>query len=611
MTQTATAIFKIHPAVGIARVGDSAEAWFVGPELPGVPPLPDAGRGGEGFRAAGIKRQAARFRVFRYEIVADARLGRWREVTLDDPDVKSIEWTVHLANTKASYYRFNGALGDPTAAPHVRRAVPALRNAAIKDPRVRRRRLEIDPMSRSISGRNATAAQFTPGAHPEHESWPTMNDEDDGEKVIDYLGELRTDEAGRLLVFGGHGRARANHRGGPLVDDNFANYDGWFDDVADGPVTAVVSFHDGTKVQLGGWTERACLEGKPTSDAGGAWVVVAPPKFSPHMDPVVSLYDRMVDVAMSSLPVEGNSGYDVVGSRLWRLAQLKSNPDYRPSFAHDVQPILARALLSRFVFGEAATKHYSVAAEVWGMLGDPTQLPDARSLIFRYLRPPVGTSAPKGATASMPMLFGDQYRGDTFDGPDAPEGQFLSITATQYEILRRWGSGHFVADWTDNPFPTESSITPDGLDFAALQAAVGGAFFPGQEVGWLIRNPGVYEEPFRIKHDAALRAGCFTRQMALPWQADFFDCSKETVTYNASADPSLQSTDVMTWWPTHRPDDVIAHGSADRVPWARHPNGSKIETKPEFLAQWHRLGFVVDVSGDRSHFAERDREKLR
>jgi len=611
MAHRATAIYKIHPALGIARVGDSADGWFIGPEHPGVPPLPDAGRGGEGFRAAGIKRQAARFRVFRYEVDEQGRLGDWCEVTLDDPDVKRIEWTVHLANTKASYYRFEGATGDPTAAPHVRRGAPALRNAAIKDARLRRRRLEIDPMARSIAGRSAAASEFIPGAHPEHESWPTMNDEDDGEKVIDYLGELRTDEAGRLLVLGGRGRSHANKRGGPLADDNFANYDGWYDDVADGPVTAVVSFHDGTKVQLGGWSEQACLGGKPTSHGGGAWIVVAPPKFSPHMDPVVSLYDRMVDVAVSSLPLEGNNAFDVVGSRLWRLAQLQSNSAYRPSFSHDVQPILARALLSRFVFAEAATKHYSVAAEVWGMLGDPTQLPDARSFVFRHLRPPLGTAAPEGATASMPMLFGDQYQGGTFDGPDAPEGEFLSITTTQYEILRRWGSGHFVADWTDNPVPPERSITPDGLDFAALQAAVGGAFFPGQEVGWLIRNPEIYAEPFRIKHDATLRAGHFTRQMALPWQADFFDCSKETVTYNASADPALQSTDVMTWWPTHRPDDVIAHGGTDRVPWARHPDGSQIRTKKEFLAQWRRLGFVVDVSGDRSQFAEIDREKAR
>src|SRR5262245_13117623 len=170
MARRATAIFKIHPALGIARVGDSADGWFIGPELPGVPPLPDAGRGGEGFRAAGIKRQAARFRVFRYEVDGHGQLGAWRELALDDPDVKRLEWTVHLASTKASYHQFEGALGDPTAVPRVGHGTPPLRNAAIKDARTRRRRLEINPMARSIAGRSATGSQFTPGAHPEHET---------------------------------------------------------------------------------------------------------------------------------------------------------------------------------------------------------------------------------------------------------------------------------------------------------------------------------------------------------------------------------------------------------------------------------------------------------
>lgn len=603
-------VYKIHPAFGVARIGDSAQGWFVGPERPGVPPLPHAGRGDESFRDGGIKRQAARFRVYEYAADERGRLAVARELTLDDADVKSIEWTVHLANTKASFHRFEGPSGDPTALPAVAGKAPALRNAAVRGAQARRRRLEIDPMPRSVAGRNVTSgAAFTPGAHPGHETWPTFDDTDDGEKVIDYLGELRTDESGRLLVFGGRGKSQPAKRGGPLVDDNFANYDGWYDDVADGPVTATITFRNGATVQIGGWNTRACLEGQPGTEGGGAWVVAAPPKFAPHLDPVLSLYHRMVDIAVTSLDLGNNRAYEAVGNRLWRLAQLKTNPAYRPSYTHDVQPLLARALLSRFVFGEAQEKHYSLTPEVWAMLGDPTQMPDARAFIFRYLRPPVGVDAPEGAIASMPMLFGDQYQGGTFDGPDAPECEFLSITSTQYEILRRWSAGHFVDDWNDAPAAADGATTPEGLDCAALQAAIGGAFFPGIELGWLIRNPAIYAEPFRIKHDAAIRAGHFTRQMAVPWQADFFDCAKETVTYNASADPSLQTTDVMTWWPTHRPDDVIARGTANRVAWARHRGGAEIGTKQEFLAEWIKLGFIVDVSADRSRFAEVDRDE--
>jgi hypothetical protein len=30
--------YRIHPAIGVARVGDSEDDFFVGPEAPGVPP---------------------------------------------------------------------------------------------------------------------------------------------------------------------------------------------------------------------------------------------------------------------------------------------------------------------------------------------------------------------------------------------------------------------------------------------------------------------------------------------------------------------------------------------------------------------------------------------
>lgn len=604
--------YRIHPSIGIARLGDSELGYFLGPELPGIPPLPRAGTGEQSFRDSGIKRQAVRFRVYQYEVGADGQCTVVRELTLDEPDVANIRWTVHLANTKASFQRFEGALGDPTAVPPITPpGTPPTRNATIKGEEERRRRLEINPCARSIGGRGVTTgATFAPTPSSTRETWPTVDDTPGGAKVIDYLGELHTDDTGRLLVLGGHGQSGHGVRGGPLIDTNFANYDGWYDDVSDGPVSAEIHFKDGGRVQVGGWTEPACLDGKPQSHEGGAWVVVAPPKFAPHLDPVISLYDRMVDVAVKSLPLDNNTAYDIVGTPLWRLKQVKTNPGYRPSFTHEIQPLLRRAFESRFVFGEAASNHYSIAPEVWAILADPNQIPDARSFIFRYLRPPSGVTVPDGWTASMPMLFGDQYWGDQFDGLEAPDGEFLSLTATQYEVLRRWSEGHFDGDWNDEPAPPDATVTADGLDRAALQAAIGGAFFPGIEVSWLIRNPAVYAAPFRIRHHETIKAGHFTRQMAVPWQADFFDCSKDTITYNTSApDPALQLTDVMTWWPTHRPDDVLIRSSSDRVSWARDSDGADIDTKEKFLIEWRRLGFVVDTAGDRSRFEEVDRSE--
>ena len=86
----------------------------------------------------------------------------------------------------------------------------------------------------------------------------------DGGRFLDIevpLGELRTDDAGRLLVFGGTGHS------GPAIPGTiavtFANNDLWYDDTSDGPVDATV---------------RIAGREIPVT---GAWVVVAPPNYAP------------------------------------------------------------------------------------------------------------------------------------------------------------------------------------------------------------------------------------------------------------------------------------------------------------------------------------------
>ena len=55
---------KIHPAIGVARLGNSPTKFFIGPELPGrqKPPV-----GGYKDAQGRVKRQAARFRLFGYD----------------------------------------------------------------------------------------------------------------------------------------------------------------------------------------------------------------------------------------------------------------------------------------------------------------------------------------------------------------------------------------------------------------------------------------------------------------------------------------------------------------------------------------------------------------
>src|SRR5271155_3502956 len=63
--------------------------------------------------------------------------------------------------------------------------------------------------------------------------------------------------------------------------DEYANNDGWFDDMSDGVIKALVTFPDGH-----------------TEIAQPAWVAVGPPKFAPGIRNVVTLYDTLWDMAV-------------------------------------------------------------------------------------------------------------------------------------------------------------------------------------------------------------------------------------------------------------------------------------------------------------------------
>ena len=236
----------IHPAIGVARVGNSQEEYYLGPEIPGgLPIAPDGYKDSQGA----MKRQAARFRVFGL----DAEGQVVRELT--EKEAK-IEWTVKLANTKASWYDFETALDIPEAEPTTRRNpsyVGSQRDA-----------LKIDPGPRRVTGQHDRAV-FNTGRFL-------------GKRV--YLGEIRTDHSGRLLVLGGRGESFSPD-GQPLT--TFANNYGWTDDTSDGPVTA--------RVRLG----SAELPVDP------AWVVVAPPNYAPALAAdCCTLYDvisqTMIDI---------------------------------------------------------------------------------------------------------------------------------------------------------------------------------------------------------------------------------------------------------------------------------------------------------------------------
>jgi hypothetical protein len=454
-------VYRVHPAIGIARVGNSPDEFFVGPERIGEFPAPTGG-----FKDAQcrVKRQAAGFRIF-----AHHDDGSVEEIADDHAE---ITWTVHLVNSKA--------------------AVPERGNSESDAD------LTIDPGPRSLNGINQSA------------SFDSGQIKFAGAPVTTVpLGEIRSTSENHLLVLGGRGTSDSPG-GTPLSGDFWANPD-WYDDVADGPVTAVITLRSDNS----------------TPTVLGAWVIVAPPKFAPHQQSVITLYDRVLQAM-----VDGG---------------LVPEPT-TTSYTNDVYPVLQRARDTRWV-------DLTAGSHTWP---DPVADP-LKTDIFDRLKIPGG---PGGG--DMPAIYDDGSVGDD------------RLTSVQYAHFQRWKNANaadFTDDWVAVP-AAEVTISPGGLDRAALEACVGGAFSPGIEAGGLptaaqpIIDASNYLEPFRLDH-TIVNAGDITSAMALPWQTDFYLCADN-------------------WWPVPRPNYVTRQGVANQT----FIDGVVGSTQG-MVDNWHKLGFVV------------------
>jgi hypothetical protein len=345
------------------------------------------------------------------------------------------------------------------------------------------------------------------------------------------LGEMRTDADGRLLVLGGFGNSESVPPGFPIT--NYANNDGWHDDTSDGPVRASVK-----------------LNGSSTTiTAAPSWVICPPPDFAPPLDSVTTLYDMLFQVAVDK-----------------GLLSLPS----KPSFTNDIFPILQRVFNLRRVSGLAASGHFSFLSAV------PPAGAGTRLAIFNRLRNPNDPMAP--GVADMPRLWDDNYK------------NFQTVTKAQYNAMQKWTGAEgtdWINDWTGSPPPPATAITPEGLTRAALEACVGGAFYPGIESSWFLRDKYNYTEPFRLDHTGRA-AGDITKQMAVPWQADFWDC---------------RSYGGYAWWPAQRPDDVFPEAGGGSEEWTRE----LVSSYNDMVEQWHKLGFIVKKGEE---FVETERRKV-
>jgi len=518
---------KVHPGIGVARVGNSQKEYYIGPEV--TNPHPTEFGSTRDIDGA-IKRQAARFRIYGYDANGDV------VAEVQQADNSHIEWSVHVANKKAQWYEFDAAMDIPATA---ELTVP-LRNPKVTGSG--RNALCIDPGETKIMGVDMNDSSYV------------MSGNFQGTPVT--LGELRTDEVGRLLVLGGFGKAESPTNKpvfDPAIPSSFNNAAGWFDDTSDGPVHAKVTI------------------GNKDFIADPAWVCVTPPNYAPDTIGWRNMDDLMRGVFISSGMMEVPK---------------------RVSFKQDVLPILQRLSGLQWVnkgflamFGADAPMNFNDKALIKKLGTAPiSQLyPDPymelRRTIYNSFRPTNTRTVEEGA---WPWMYGDAF-GYTDPDPLQPPSprKFLRLPPLYDHVLSTWVSGDFISDHqqTDSPYQNFNDINlqqqPESLDRAAMHFCLADAFHPGAELTWPMRHASMYRAPYRLrqravgKNDPSYGAslsqgdvlaiagplyeqspGDLTRWMAVPWQGDTAYCRSG---YDMEYDPYLP-----TFWPARVPNQVLS-----------------------------------------------------
>ncbi|GGJ26856.1 LodA/GoxA family CTQ-dependent oxidase [Deinococcus roseus] len=542
MTQTSTIhSVAIYPGIGIARVGNS-DAYFLAPDLPGeIPSANGSFKDPDGK----VKRQAARFRIYGL----DENGIPVREITASEA---TITWRVELANLKAGWYQFINAMdlgGLSKTAPK--------RNAGFQGEE--RNQLVLTPGSKSISGTDQFGTDFE-----FHGSCLSQDV---------YMGELRTDEDGRLLVLGGHGQAYPAQPGARPI--TFANNDGWCDDVSDGPVRATVT--------LGGQT----FEAEP------AYVVVTPPNFAPGLHGPLTMLDVVHNL------------YQDMG---WWV------PGLEPSFEKDVLPIFQRLTANQWVnngvfmaFGYGSPLNFEDPDLIAKLSDASEENQPFRQRIFELFRPP---TADQRMEAYAPPFYGDGFG-------EANPDDFLNdlpLTPLMYQTLQQWAAGAFVPDLGQHeniPFQELDALQQcEALNQAGLYDCLGGPFHPGIELTWVMRRAEMWAAPYRLKllpegeipqldwgtvlypaiclnpESGPLIAsgpGSLTRWMGVPWHTDEASCA-------SGYDPHFYVS-TPSFWAARVPNQVMNDAA---VPALEQPDLPELQAMKRFS---YRQDWYRDIQG--------------
>lgn len=272
----------IYPPIGLSRLGNSPDGWFLTPEVMGSGPFEVGDDGSErvvntykddDYR---MKRQGARFRLMQ---VSDS--GEVLPFVL--PAGAVVSWSVAVANKKDAVDRPS----SPPFAPY----------AVVLDPSRSDRHIQ---GSAKLVGPNVKNT----GLVGSYRDLPVL------------LADCFTDSEQRLVVLGGRGRAESPSGAG--IGQSFYNNPDWFDDTADGVIRATVTLADATELV-----------------ADSAWWLSAPPDFAPVSGGVVTLWDVIRQMAIDEGWVKAPSSpsFDLdIHPILARAASLR-HVDRAPSWA--------------------------------------------------------------------------------------------------------------------------------------------------------------------------------------------------------------------------------------------------------------------------------------
>lgn len=568
--------YRIHPSVGVARMGNSETTYFLTAEkplqpfnpvqkiIPAAPPLLDIDEKGTTGSVRDITgklcKQGARFRVFCYAYEKSAGKPSSMFVWECKATEYDIEWEVKVANHKASN---DTGMGSPIG----------LRKENNPD--------TIVLSSKVITDRNAKPFTGKPLGRLQ-------------------LGSCFMDKHGRLIVLGSNGKHQ-NFPGSsnppprilPPENDETLFWSGWEDDAADGPISVKVTPKVGSK-------KADEINNAQTSDAVGAWVVISMPDYGADVRATTTLYDIGI-----------NHAYD--------RSTPKNRPDrkYLKTYFQQIIPLLH----AQYAVGYTLRSHRghipayspfnlpaspSSTINVWMRLAKKTADIKPENIWKMYSHSelqslpsptPVGRYQPSiSATKSMPNL------------------DFTSITEIQRDALNDWESGtyEFGNSWLEK-FNFEYLI-PYQLDRAHMESMSGGSFYPGIEVSRMAHWPNTWEGrkgccnahfdvritnkvnaetgklipvlpvPPKVVHEKAA-AGYLTQDLANPWHADFIACS-------------------LQYWPHSRPIEVLENAATSTfVDWMRTDAGGTLKshtvanigsniTKHGLVDNWQNLGFI-------------------